>query len=348
MKITPVKTSRRDQIDFDQLTFGQIFTDHMFICDFKDGAWQTPEIVPYGPISIAPSMSALHYGQAVFEGMKAYKDTAGGVWLFRPDENFNRINRSSERLSIPAFPKEYFFEGLNALLKLDQNWIPSDAGSSLYVRPFVFANTAGIQASPAKEYRFMIICSPVKAYYSGAMRVKVEEKFSRAAPGGVGYAKAAGNYAAQFYPTGLAQKEDYQQVIWTDASAHQNLEESGTMNVFVRLNDELITAPTSDSILDGVTRKSILQIAKDKGIAVVVRPIAIAELVEGHASGALKEVFGCGTAVLISPFEGLGFQNNYYPIEAPTDSFAQMLKETLVGIQYNTLEDPYNWRYKVL
>ena len=262
MKITHAQESKIKNVDFDNLSFGEIFTDHMFVCDYKDGQWSTPEIMPYQPIQMDPSSSVFHYGQAVFEGMKAYKDDADGVWLFRPEQNFARINKSSERLSMPEFPKEFFFEGLEKLLDIDKEWIKKGAGNSLYVRPFVFASQAGVQASASNAYKFMIICSPVASYYSGGeVHVQVAEKYSRAAAGGVGYAKAAGNYAAQFYPTTLAQKEGFQQIIWTDANTHEYLEEAGTMNIFFRINDTLITTPTSDRILDGITRKSILQLA---------------------------------------------------------------------------------------
>ena len=205
MKIIAAQESKINTVDFDNLEFGEIFTDHMFVCDYADGKWKTPEILPYQTIQMDPSSSVFHYGQAVFEGMKAYKDDADGVWLFRPDQNFNRINKSSERLSMPAFPEKFFFEGLEKLLMLDKEWIKKGTGNSLYVRPFVFASQAGVQATASNAYKFMIICSPVRSYYSGGeVHVQVAEKFSRAASGGVGFAKAAGNYAAQFYPTSLA------------------------------------------------------------------------------------------------------------------------------------------------
>jgi len=347
MKIVKTAQSKLEGIDFNNLPFGSTFTDHMFVCDYANGAWQTPEIVPYGPLSMDPSASVLHYGQAVFEGMKAYKDDEDKIWLFRPDENHKRINKSSVRLHIPEFPADYFFDGLNALLKLDAAWIQKGLGNSLYVRPFVFANTAGVQAAPGNRYKFMIICSPVKAYYSGELKVKIEDRFSRAAPGGVGYAKAAGNYGAQFYPTSLAQKEGFQQIIWTDAASHQFLEEAGTMNVFFRINDTLLTAPVNDSILDGVTRKSVIEVAKSKGIAVDIRPVEVSEILEAQKTGALKEIFGCGTAVVVSPISGFGYRGYQFEVKPIENSFASELKETLLGIQYNTLPDPFGWRYEV-
>ena len=239
--IVTTEKSKINTVDFNNLIFGRVFTDHMFVCDFEDGKWQTPKVMPYQAMSIEPSARVFHYGQAVFEGMKAYKDDDGKVFLFRPEDNHRRINKSAARLAIPEFPKDYFFNGLEALLNADKDWIKPGLGNSLYIRPFVIATEAAISASPAATYRFMIICSPAKAYYNAPVRVLFAEKFSRSADGGVGFAKAAGNYAAQFYPTSLAQKKGFQQIIWTDASTHKYLEEAGTMNIFFRINDTLIT-----------------------------------------------------------------------------------------------------------
>ncbi len=348
MKITKAKVSKIANIDFDNLKFGEIFTDHMFLCDYINGEWNTPEILPYQTIQMDPSSSVFHYGQAVFEGMKAYKDDLDGVWLFRPDQNFNRINKSSERLSMPAFPEKYFFEGLEKLLTLDIEWIKKGVSNSLYIRPFIFASQAGIQAQASNAYKFMIICSPVSSYYGGReVHVQVAEKFSRAAAGGVGYAKAAGNYAAQFYPTALAMKEGFNQIIWTDATTHEYLEEAGTMNIFFRINDKLITAPTSDRILDGVTRKSILQLAEHLGIKTDVRPITIHELIKSKEDGSLKEIFGAGTAVVVSEIKGFGYQNNRYVLEDISNSFASLLKQQIMDIQRNAIVDPFGWRHQV-
>ena len=348
MNTVLVQKSKISNVDFDNLNFGEIFTDHMFVCDFIHGKWDAPEILPYQPIQLDPSSSVFHYGQAVFEGMKAYKDDKDRVWMFRPDQNFERINKSSKRLSIPEFPKEYFFEGLEKLLAIDKEWIRKGVGNSLYIRPFVFASQAGVQATASNAYKFMIICSPVASYYAGGdVYVQVAEKYSRAASGGVGYAKAAGNYAAQFYPTSLALKEGYQQIIWTDANNHEFLEEAGTMNIFFRINDTLITTPTSDRILDGVTRKSILKIAEYLGIKTEVRPLSIHELISSKKEGSLKEIFGAGTAVVVSPIKGFGYQHKKYILDDVDDSFASLLKEKIVNIQYNIAEDPFNWRYEV-
>lgn len=346
--VEKAKASRIAQVNFDNLPFGEIFTDHMFVCDYKNGAWETPRITPYQPLVIAPSARVFHYGQAVFEGMKAYKDDEGGIWLFRPDENYRRINISSVRLAMPEFPEEYFFEGLKTLLQLDKEWIKPGLGNSLYVRPFVIASEPGIIAAPSKEYKFMIICSPAQSYYGGEVRVKIAEKFSRAADGGFGYAKAAGNYAGQFYPTNLAKEEGFQQVVWTDAKSHEYIEEAGTMNIFVRLGDTLLTSPTSDRILDGVTRKSVIALAKDQGINVEVRPVTVSELLQGIEDGSLKELFGSGTAAVINPILGFGYHGKRYELPVVENSYASQLKQRLIDIQYNKAPDPHGWRYKVL
>ena len=347
MKIKKVDSSRINSVDFENLNFGAVFSDHMFTCDYVDGKWINPEIIPYQPISVSPASRVFHYGQACFEGMKAFKDDNNDVWLFRPNENYNRIIKSSVRLAMPKFPEELFFEGLNTLLKMDAQWIKPGIGNSLYIRPFIFASEGSINATEACEYKFMIICAPASSYYSGDVKVKIEKSFSRAAKGGVGYAKAAGNYAAQFYPTSLAIDEGYQQVIWTDSSTHQYIEEAGTMNLFFRIEDKLLTAPTSDSILDGITRKSLIQIAKDKGIDVEVRPIKVDELIDAANSGTLIEIFGSGTAVVVLPIVGFGFENKKFDLPKVENSWASILKNELNGIQYNLIDDPYNWTVKI-
>ena len=347
MKIKKIESSRINSVDFENLNFGAVFSDHMFTCDYVDGNWINPEIVPYQPISVSPASRVFHYGQACFEGMKAFKDDNNDVWLFRPNENYNRIIKSSVRLAMPKFPEELFFEGLNTLLKMDAQWIKPGIGNSLYIRPFIFASEGTINATEACEYKFMIICAPASSYYSGDIKVKIEKSFSRAAKGGVGYAKAAGNYAAQFYPTRLAIDEGYQQIIWTDSSTHQYIEEAGTMNLFFRIGNKLLTAPTSDSILDGITRKSLIQIAKDKGIDVEVRPIKVDELIDAANSGTLIEIFGSGTAVVVLPIVGFGFENKKFDLPKVENSWASILKNELNGIQYNLIDDPYNWTVKI-
>ena len=348
LTINSVKNSKIDHVNFNELPFGKVFTDHMFSCDYVNGEWVNPTISEYGPISLDPSARVFHYGQAVFEGMKAYKDENDDIFLFRPEDNFDRINKSAHRLAIPEFPKEFFFEGLEQLLLLEKEWIKTGKGNSLYIRPFVIATQPAISASPAEEYKFMIICSPAKSYYAGEVRVIFAEEYSRSANGGVGYAKAAGNYGAQFYPTSLAHKEGYQQIIWTDANTHEYLEEAGTMNIFFRVNDTLITAPTSDRILDGITRKSVLQLAKDNNIATEVRPVSVAEIKEAANNGSLKEIFGSATAAVINPI--LGFKHGDFKFELPAltdNNYSSFFKKALNDIQYNLAEDKHQWRHKV-
>ena len=348
LKISKIAKSKIGSVDFDNVGFGKVFTDHMFVCDYVDGAWQTPEIVPYGPLQMDPSSRVFHYGQAVFEGMKAYKDDSGEAFLFRPEENFERINKSAARLAMPEFPKEYFFEGMMELLEMDKDWIKSGEGNSLYIRPFVIATENNVMASESSEYKFMIICSPVQAYYSsGEVSVLVAEKYSRSANGGIGYAKAAGNYAGQFYPTNLAKEQGYQQVIWTDASTHQYMEEAGTMNVFFRVNDTLLTAPVSDRILDGITRKSLIDLAKKDGITVEVRPVEVKEIVAAAKDGSLKEIFGAGTAAVISPVKAFGYKGEHYELAPQQETYADHFKKALTDIQYNKAEDPFGWRVKI-
>ncbi|OSY87317.1 branched-chain amino acid aminotransferase [Tenacibaculum holothuriorum] len=342
-----IEQSKIDSVDFNNLNFGRTFSDHMFTCDFKNGEWTNPRITPYAPFTLEPSARVFHYGQAVFEGMKAYKDDNDDIFLFRPDENFDRINKSAERLAMPPVAEDVFFEGLKKLLHLEKKWIKKGLGNSLYLRPFIIATEGAIAASPAEEYKFMIICSPAQSYYGGDVRVIIAEKYSRSADGGVGYAKAAGNYAAQFYPTSLAHKEGYQQIIWTDASTHEYLEEAGTMNIFFRIGDKLITAPNNDRILDGVTRKSIIQLAKDNNIDIEVRRVTVSEIKDAARVGELKEIFGSGTAAVINPIKGFKHDKDSFELADQENSYARFFKEKLLNIQYNKSEDKHGWRVKI-
>lgn len=345
--IKKTETSKIDKVDFGNLAFGSMPTDYMLSCDYKDGKWHTPVIEPYAPLVISPSARVFHYGQAIFEGMKAYKDENDDVWLFRPEENFLRFNKSSVRMAIPEIPRDVFLGGLVTLLRMEKQWVRREDGYSLYIRPFVFATQTGVSAAPSEEYKFMIILSPAQAYYTGDVKVVVAEHYSRAANGGVGAAKAAGNYGAQFYPTNLAREKGFQQVIWTDDSTHQYLEEAGTMNVFFRINDILITAPTSERILDGVTRKSIIDLAKAQGIPVEVRKITVTELVEASENNTLKEIFGAGTAAVISPVSAYSYRDVVYDLPKVENSYSSILKKQLLDIQKNIAEDKFGWTYKI-
>lgn len=346
IKVTKTTKSKISDVDFNNLGFGKVFSDHMLVCDFKNNQWGTPEVVPFRPLSLMPSSKIFHYGQSIFEGMKAYKDKDLNTWLFRPEENFKRLNKSAKRLAIPELPESIFFEGLKALLKVDDAWIPTVDGSSLYIRPIIFATGEGFHASPADEYKFIIATAPSGPYFSGDVKVLIEEHYSRSANGGVGYAKAGGNYAGQFYPTQLAIDRGYNQVIWTDDNTHEYIEEAGAMNIFVRINDTLITGPTSDRILDGVTRKSIIDLAKVEGIKVEVRKFTVKEVVEASNNGSLKEMFGAGTAAVISPISGYGYKDKDYELPKLESSFASRLKSRIVAIQTNKTEDLFGWRYK--
>ena len=340
-------TSKINDVDFDNLSFGSVFTDHLFECDFKNGEWQQPVIKPYAPFLLDPSTRVFHYGQAIFEGMKAYRDSTDSIWLFRPDENYNRFNKSAVRMAMPEVPEEIFMNGLKQLLQLDEAWIKKGKGNAMYIRPFMIATGTGVIANPSDDYKFMIILSPVSAYYSGDVKVLIAEHFSRAANGGIGAAKAAGNYAAQFYPTTLANKEGFQQVIWTDDATHTKLEEAGTMNVFFRINDTLLTAPVSERILDGVTRKTLIDLAVSEGIDVDIRPVLVSELVAASKNGTLKEIFGAGTAAVISPISGFSYQDVYYELPKIEKTVALQLKDKLTNIQNKLAEDTFGWTVKV-
>ena len=344
IKIELTNDSKLHNVDFNNLPFGSILSDHMFVCDYKDGTWQDARIVPYAPIQLDPSAKIFHYGQSIFEGMKAYKDSDGNTLLFRPLDNCKRLNISAERMVIPQIPEEVFMNGLKKLLEVDNKWIPTNDGSSLYIRPFMFASGNGFHASPANAYKLIIATAPSGAYFSGKVRVLIEEKYARAANGGVGFAKAGGNYAAQFYPTQLAVAKGYNQVIWTDDNTHEYIEEAGAMNIFIRINDTLITSPTSDRILDGITRKSILQLAKDEGIDVEERKITVSEVVAAAKNESLKEMFGAGTAAVISPIAGFGFKDEDFDLPELEETFAAFLKKKITDIQTNKAEDPYGWR----
>lgn len=348
-EIDVVKTSESkiSTVDFENLVFGNIFTDHMLTCDFRNGAWEKPLIKPYEAMLLDPSAKVFHYGQAIFEGMKAYKDEQDDVWLFRPEENFDRFNKSAVRLAMPEISSAIFIDGLKQLIDLERDWVQKGKGNTLYIRPFMIAIGTGVVAAPSTQYRFMIILSPAKAYYQGEVRVIIAEHFSRAANGGIGAAKAAGNYSGQFYPTKLANEKGFQQIIWTDDATHTKLEESGTMNVFFRINDTLFTAPTSERILDGVTRKSLIALAQRENILVEERSVLVTELIDAHKNGSLKEIFGAGTAAVVNPIVGFSYAEVYYELPKIQNSFASQLKEKLTNIQYKIEEDTFGWTVKV-
>jgi branched-chain amino acid aminotransferase len=347
MKITKTSNSRINTTDFSNLPFGRVFSDHMLVCHYKDGEWLAPQIEPYGPIKMFPGTQVLHYGQSVFEGMKAFKNNADDILVFRKDDNFKRLNKSAERLSIPAIDEEIFMNGLDELLTIDHAWCKADQGYSLYIRPFIFASGECVKASASDEYTFIIITSPTTKYYAEEMNVVIEEYYTRASQGGVGFAKAAGNYAASFYVTKQANAKGFNQVIWTDAKDHKYIEESGTMNIWFRIRDTLITPELSDSILDGITRDSIITLAKDNGIKVEERKVLITEVVEAAKNGTLKEIFGTGTAVTVNPINTITFREQKFVITVTEDSFALQLKQQFQAIQKGNVKDTYGWTSKL-
>lgn len=349
MIIQKTTTPRISSFDPENFSFGDTFSDHMIICEYENGQWGDVKLLPYGPLQFTPAMMGVNYGQACFEGMKAYRDAAGDVFLFRPEKNFERINKSATRLAMPEVTEEMFLGGLKALVDVDRAWVPHGEGFSLYLRPLIFATEEVLKARISNKYMFAIVATPAKSYYSDPVAVKISDFYSRAASGGVGSAKAAGNYAASFYPTKLAIEEGYDQIIWTDDTTHEYFEESGTMNVFVRIGDTIFTPPTSEKILDGVTRDSFIQLAKKRGYDVRVEPVAVKAVMDAYRNGTLKEVWGVGTAVVTTVFKALGYEGQRYDLPKLTmeESFALTLQKDLVDIQTNKAEDPFGWRVLV-
>lgn len=348
IKIEQSNSSRLSVLDVEKLVFGKVFSDHMFVCDYEEGSWINPVIKPYQPISLDPSVKSFHYGQSVFEGLKAYRDEEDKLWLFRPNKNIERLNRSLERLSMPEIPEDIFYQAIEKLVKIDEKWVTKGNGKSLYIRPFVFASEPSLSAAPSLKYKFMVIMSPVQNYFNSgkhSVKVKISEIYSRAANGGVGFTKASGNYAAQFYPTNLANKEGYDQVIWTN-SDYTLIEESGVMNIFVRIGDKLITSKLSDRILDGITRNSILTLAESLSMETEVRDIQVKELVDAAKSGDLKEAFGTGTAAVVSPISLISYGGIDYNLpEIKGDSYSTILKNKILEIQHSSTKDQFGWKY---
>lgn len=347
--VTKTSQSKLSETDFSSLIFGRSISDHMFVADYQNGAWGDFRIVPYGPMEIYPGNATLHYGQAIFEGMKAYKNNKGEVLVFRAEANAKRLNESATRMCMPTLPEPIFIEALRQLLSLDKDWVPQEKGSSLYIRPFMFAmdNYLGVKAS--ETYRFMIFTSPVGAYYSKPVSVKVETAYTRACEGGTGEAKAAGNYAASLYPAQLAQKEGYDQLLWTDGKTHSQIEESGTMNVMFKIKGTLITAPThGGTILKGITRDSVIQLAKDWGQAVEERFLAVSELEEALKNGSLEEAFGVGTAATIAFINKINVNGKDYSLREPSEeAFSARVLKALNGIKYGELQDSHQWIIKI-
>jgi len=348
MDITKTQHSRLPGLDINNVPFGKVFSDHMFMADYIDGHWSKSRIVPYGDLNLSPASSMMHYGQAIFEGMKCYRSDSGEVLLFRPTDNQKRLNVSAHRMAMQEVPEDIFMEGLVELLRLDQNWIPTGDGRSLYIRPFLFASDDYIGVKPSDSYKFLIITTPVGAYYDHPLKVKVEKQFFRAVEGGVGFVKASGNYGRSLYPTSLAKKEGYDQLIWTDSKEHKFVEESGTMNLMFVINDVLITPKLGDTILAGITRDSVLQLARDWGMKVEERKISVDEIVEAFHNKTLQEAFGTGTAATIAHISNIGFDGTDYALPPVTaNSFSTKVNKALDDIRRGRIEDKHNWVFKV-
>ena len=347
IKINKVAKSRVSEMDFHHIEFAKQYSDHMFIADYDGKDWGSLRIVPYENISLSPANPAIHYGQSIFEGLKGYKKDNNDILIFRPEKNFQRMNISADRMMMPTLPKEIFMEGLHALIDIDRNWVPDIEGTSLYIRPFMFATDEYIGVRPSDTFRFMIITCPVGAYYSKPVKVRIEEHYTRAVKGGTGFAKTAGNYAASLYPANLAQKDGYDQLIWTDGQSHKFIEESGTMNILFVIDDTLITAPVGDTILDGITRESVLDLARDWGMKVEIRPFEVAELMNAIENNTLQEAFGVGTAATIAHIEVIGYRGKDYRLDLEKRKFSVKVLDYLNTLRTGKVEDKFNWNYIV-
>ncbi len=336
--------SKLNEVDFKNLEFGKYVADHMLICDFANTDWKAAQIVPYSNLSMNPTTLALHYGQTVFEGMKAFVMQDGRINIFRMDKHYDRFIKSLDRMCMPPIPKEIFVEGLKQLITVDAGWVPTEEGSALYIRPFMYASEAKFGVKISEEYRFIIFTGPVPSLFTNAIKLKVETNYIRAAKGGTGFAKCGGNYGGAFYPTQLAKKEGYDQLLWTGGKDNQFIEESGMMNAMFVINDILITAPTSDSILDGVTRDSLLTLANDLGFKIEERPISIVELETAFKNHTIQEAFGAGTAAVVAPVKMIHINGTDYQLpDYSANCMHNKLKVQLEKIRSGAIEDVHGW-----
>jgi len=345
---TRIENSRLPQVDFDHLPFGKVFADHMFVAEFQDGQWQNARIVPYGEIPTNPAISALHYGQSIFEGLKAYRDQKGKVQVFRPYDNMSRMIRSAGRLCMPAITEEIFIGGLKALLELDQEWVPRQPGYSLYIRPFMYAIDEYVGIRPSDSYRFIIFNCPVGNYYTAPLHVKVSDRYVRAFPMGTGFAKVAGNYAAGMLPLKHAREAGYDQLVWLDGKEMKYIEESGTMNLFFQIGDTLVTPIADGTILEGITRDSILGLAIEAGLPVEVRKISIDEVVAAYDRNELKDAFGTGTAATVAQISSITVQDRRLELPAlEARTYSNMLGRMLDDIKTSKIQDTRGWIMKL-
>jgi branched-chain amino acid aminotransferase len=349
IQITKVQESKISQVDFDNLPFGRVFTDHMFVMDYADGKWQKPAIVPFQNLSLHPATSAIHYGQSIFEGMKAYKNDGGDVMFFRPELNVKRMNASCERMCMPEIPEDIFMEALETLVSLDKDWIPTDPSASLYIRPYLFGTDEYIGIKPSDTYKFIIFLCPVGAYYSEPLRVKIETEYTRASQGGVGRAKTAGNYAASLYPAKKGQDEGYHQLVWTDGIEHKYIEESGTMNIVFNINGTIVSpSEDDDTILRGTTKRSVMELAKFWGYPVEERKVTVAEIEAAAKDGSLLEAFGAGTAATIAQIKTIGFASGDVELpEVESREFSNKVFKYLDGLKRGKISDEHNWVNKI-
>ncbi len=349
IRIKKVAQSRYQEMDESKIQFGKVYADHMLTAHYANGVWGTPEIGPFGPLALSPATTFMHYGQAIFEGIKAYKDPQGNPVIFRPYDNWQRFNKSAERMAMPAVPEEIFMEGLRALINIDRDWIPSGEGTSLYLRPFMIATDEFIGVRPAEHFTFMIITSPAGPYYSKPVSIYVQDEYVRAFPGGTGFAKNAGNYGACMYPTQQVRAMGYDQILWTDGFEHRYVQEIGTMNVFFKLGDTVVTPDLEGgTILAGVTRDSIITLLREHGTKVEERPLSIDEIAAAYKRGELMEAFGAGTAASIAPISDLTYMDDRMMLP-PVESWetANWLKEELSAIRYGRKEDAHGWIFRV-
>lgn len=346
ISIQKIKKSKVDTIDFNNIPLGTTFTDHMFICDYENGQWTNPRIEPLALIPTHPAAMALHYGQAIFEGMKATVDAEGNPMLFRANKNAARLNASADRMGMPNFPEKLFVEGLKQLVDLERNWIPPTDGSALYLRPFMYADEPFIGMRAATHFKFIIMASPAGPFFSKRIKLWAEKQYIRAANGGTGEAKAAGNYAAAIRPTELAKAKGYDQVLWLDAAEHKYIQEVGTMNIFFKIDGKFITPKRDGSILDGITRLSVIDVLRDKGYDVIERKITIDEIIEASKNNTLQEAFGTGTAVGIAYIQeiGVGDKTIHVSHESPV---GLAVNDTLNAIKTGKVEDKFNWMIKI-
>lgn len=348
IRITPTTKSRLTEVDFNHLVFGKVFSDHMFMADVEDGTWNEGNILPYGRFEVAPSMSALHHAQAIFEGMKVYRSPEGNPMLFRWHDNFERLNVSAARMCMPPVPEQLFWEGFSNLVMIDKAFIPTKEDTALYVRPVYFATEEAIGVKASRSYRFIIFTTPTGPFYSEPLKVFIEQHFSRSADGGTGYAKAAGNYGGSFFPTRQALDRGYHQLIWTDARENRYVEESGSMNLMFVFGNRLVTPSLSPSKLAGITRDSILTLARHNGIEVEERDISVDEILDQYAAGQLKEAFGVGTAANVAHIAEIGYEKNGKEERMILPSMADrpiadFLGKTLTSIKLGLSDDPFGW-----